>query len=506
MICVQQYCLEQPLLLLLGIPIFFALLFFLFKDIVKFRNQAERALFRKRKQGLRLFMLFTRTLMVLCLLVAFARPFTTITSETHGDPVIKVLVDNSASMGVFGDQLLETVKKGLSGKPLDITQVAAGEHSAIGDGILKAIEGKDNLLLISDGRATEGKDLLDIASYARSLDTRLFALRLSPEKTDAWVTIIGPSDTIEDTTNAFRVRVEYVGSIPAFTLQVFIDDQPAATVSAQDMKPLSGGYEKELLQRFGTGTHTITAKLITQDLFAQNNIFYKSVKSIERPDVLFISSAPSPIEQGLKEIYDLTVSTTLPSGFTNFDAIVFDDTPYAVVAPHIDTLTGYLLDGGGLFFIGGMHAFDRGDYKGTLLESMLPVNIGAGKVVSSLENNIIIVLDVSESQAAFSYKKGGESTALDLGKGMALKMVDQFKDDTKVGLVAFASIGQLVTAPAPLSENRDTLKNDIVHLGKGQGTDLAQGLLWADIALDKVKGTKNIILISDGKMGKTEIP
>ncbi|MDO8480593.1 MAG: VWA domain-containing protein, partial [Nanoarchaeota archaeon] len=41
---------------------------------------------------------------------------------------------------------------------------------------------------------------------------------------------------------------------------------------------------------------------------------------------------------------------------------------------------------------------------------------------------------------------------------------------------------------------------------KGQGTDLAQGLLWADIALDKVKGTKNIILISDGKMGKTEIP
>lgn len=503
--CYQGYCLEQPLLLLVGIPVFFALLFFLFKDVAAFRSEMEREQFARRKRGLRLFMLFTRSLMALMLLVAFARPFTTVTEETHGDPVIKVLVDNSVSMDVFGERL-EAVKKALPGKPLDITQVAAGERSPLGDGILKSIEGGDNLLLLSDGRATDGKDLLDVAAYARGLDTRLFALRLEPEKTDAWVTVAGPAETIEDTTNAFKVRVHNVGSTPAFTLQVFVDDQLVATATPADMRPIEGGYEREILQRFGTGTHTLTAKITAQDLFAQNNVFFRSVKSIERPDILLVTSFASPIEQGLREIYDLTVSPAVPTGFQKYDAVVFDDVPYASVAPHIDALTGYLLNGGGLFFIGGPKSFDRGEYKGTLLESMLPVNIGAGKVVSSLENNVIIVLDVSESQAAFAAREGSQGTALDLGKGMALKMVEQFQDDVRVGLVAFASVGQLVTEPAPLSENREQLGYDIKRLGKGQGTDLAQGLLWADIALDQVKGTKNVILISDGKMGNVEIP
>ena len=506
MICYQGYCLERPGLLLLGIAIFFVLLFFLQKDLVKFRTKAEQEQFRKRKKGLRLFVLFTRSLMALLLLTAFARPFTSVMSENHGNQVIKVLVDDSASMGVFPENTLDTVKKGLQGKPLDIIQVGAGERSALGDGILRAVQAGDNLLLISDGRATEGKDVLDVAAYAASLDTRIFALKIAPDKTDAWVTIAGPSDTIEDTTNSFKVRVEHVGSIPSFTLQVLIDDQLVATASPNDMKKIERGYEKEILQRFGTGTHSIAAKIVTDDLFSQNNIFYKSVKSIERPDVLFIASGASPIEPGLKEIYDLTTSSTLPPNFARYDAVVFDDAPFSTAEPHIDGLTGYLLNGGGLFFIGGLNSFDQGEYKGTLLESMLPVSIGAGKVMSTQDHNVIIVLDVSESQAAFSFKKGSEETALDFGKGIALKIADQFRDDVSVGLVAFASVGQLVTSPAPLAENRENLKYDITHLGKGQGTDLAQCLLWAGIALDQVKGSKNIILISDGKMGKMDIP
>ncbi|MBR9699435.1 VWA domain-containing protein [Candidatus Woesearchaeota archaeon] len=497
-ICYQGYCMEQAYILLLIVPIFFLLLYFLYFDLVKFRNPEEKKSFRERNKWLRFSMLITRTLILLALLLAFTYPFTTKEITTHGDPTTKVLVDNSVSMDVFSPELLENTRDKLKGKVMEISQISAGTKSELGEGILRKIEGNDNLLIISDGKNNFGKSLRDVGLYARVSDTRLFALDIDPTRNDASVEIIGPSEAIEGTPNRFVVKVNFVGSQPAFTLQIFVDDK--LEFSGQSV------FEKEIIKSFGEGYHKVTAQIVLEDFFTENNIFYKTVRSVPKPKVLFVTTKSSPLEDGLKRIYKLTKMPSLPSSLASYQAIVFNDLPYSSVSSRVDDLTGYLIDGNGILFIGGQNSYDRGGYEETLLEGMLPVKMGAGKIISPLKHNIVIVMDVSESFADFSYKKGGDDSALDLGKGMAVKMVEDFRDDINVGLVAFASLGQIVSDPVELKDNREMLIQKIKTLGKGEGTAIDQGLLWAEIALEKVKGTKNAILISDGKMGRIQEP
>ncbi len=243
-----------------------------------------------------------------------------------------------------------------------------------------------------------------------------------------------------------------------------------------------------------------------EDFFEQNNVFYKTVKAVPKPKILFVTESKSVMEEGLKDIYELKVESTLPSNLDSYSAIMINDLHYSKIKSRIDDLTGFLLEGGGIVFVGGRHSFNKGSYGDTLLEYLLPVKMGTGKIVSPLKHNIVIILDVSESFSDFGYKKGSSNTALDLGKGLAVKMIDGFRDDIDVGLVAFASIGQIVSKPVELKDNRQTLTNMIERLGRGEGTSIDQGLIMAEYALEGVKGTKNAILISDGKMGHLKLP
>lgn len=498
-LCYENYCVERAYMVLLVIPVFFILLFFINKDFIKFRNKEERRRFHKRNKWFRLFVLITRTLMILMILIALAMPFTTEQVITHGDPIIKLLVDSSESMNIFSPDLVGEVKEKLQGGlALELSQIAAGKRSELGEGILRRIEGNDNLLILSDGNNNFGKSLLDIGIYARISDTRLFALNIEPERNDAYVRIIGPDETIEGTPNRFSVKVDFIGGQPAFTLQIYIDDK--LEFSGQNI------FEKELLRSLGTGYHKITAQIVLDDFFEQNNVFYKTVKAVPKPKIVFVTEGESPMEEGLNKIYDLSVVSKLPKGLKKYMAVVFNDIPYSKLKSRIDDLTGFLLDGGGIVFIGGGHSFDKGKYKETLLEALLPVKIGVGKIISPLKHNIIIVLDVSESFSDYSYRKGGEKTALDLGKGLAVKMIDSFRDDISVGLVAFASLGQIISEPVELKDNRQMLINNIKRIGRGEGTVIDQGLIMSELALEKVKGTKNVILISDGKMGHIKMP
>ena len=499
--CYQNYCIERSPILLLIIPIFFVLMFIIYKDFIKFRDKEEKKRFHERNKWLRFYVLLTRTLIFLMILLTLALPFTTKDIMTYGEPVIKVLVDSTDSMNVFDETLLNQIKDKFQGKrQLEISQISAGERSELGDGIIKKIKGNDNLLLLTDGNNNFGKSLTDAGIYSRISDTRLFALDVNPVKNDAYLEITGPSETIEGTSNRFKVKVSYIGAQPAFTLQIFVDGKLEFT--GQNI------FEKEILKTLGEGYHKITAKIIIKDFFEQNNIFYKAVKAVPKPSVLFINQGSNPLEEGLKIIYDLETMSTLPADISGYSSIVFNDIPYLSLSSRVDDLTGFLLDGGGIVFIGGMHSFDKGEYKGTLLESMLPVTMGTGKIVDPLNHNIVIVLDVSGSFGSedFSYGKTGGFTTGDLGKGMVVKMLENFRDDISVGLVAFASVSQEVSPLVQLKDGRNTLVDKVGRLGHGTGTSIHTGLDGAHRLLNKAIGTKNVIIITDGKEGFVKEP
>ncbi|MCK5139601.1 MAG: VWA domain-containing protein, partial [Thermodesulfovibrionia bacterium] len=243
------------------------------------------------------------------------------------------------------------------------------------------------------------------------------------------------------------------------------------------------------------------AKIIVVDFFEQNNIFYKTVKAVPKPTIAFVSGKSSLMKDGLKDIYVLKSFSSLPNDLSKYSAVVIDDIPYSSLKSRIDDLTGFLLDGNGLVFIGGRKSFDKGGYKETLIESMLPVKMGTGKIIEPLKHNIVIALDISGSFGDFSFKSSSEHSTLDLGKGMVVKMIEGFRDDISVGLVAFTELGKIISEPIELKDNRPGLIQNIKTLYglKGAGTSIEQGLFMAELALEKVKGTKNVILISDGK-------
>ncbi|MCK5282986.1 MAG: VWA domain-containing protein [Nanoarchaeota archaeon] len=493
-LCYNVYCIEKAYIVLLIIPIFFVLLFFIYKNLIKFRNDAEKKRFKKRKKWLRFFVLITRTLVILMMLFSMALPFTTEETVTHGDEIINLLVDSTDSMGVFDAGLLEEVKEKLQGDmALDMSQISSGKRSELGEGILRKMQGNDNLLLLTDGNNHFGKSLLDVGLYSRISDTRLFAVDIEPRENDAYVEIFGPGETIADTPNRFRVKVSYIGGQPEFTLQIYIDDK--LEFSGKNI------FEKEILKTFGEGYHKIMAKIIVVDFFEQNNIFYKTVKAVPKPTIVFVSGKSSLMKDGLKDIYELKSFSSLPNDLSKYSAVVIDDIPYSSLKSRIDDLTGFLLDGNGLVFIGGRKSFDKGGYKETLIESMLPVKMGTGKIIEPLKHNIVIALDISGSFGDFSFKSSSEHSTLDLGKGMVVKMIEGFRDDISVGLVAFTELGKIISEPIELKDNRPGLIQNIKTLYglKGAGTSIEQGLFMAELALEKVKGTKNVILISDGK-------
>ncbi|MBD3164358.1 VWA domain-containing protein [Candidatus Woesearchaeota archaeon] len=497
--CYQSYCLERPYLLLVIVPVFLSLLFLIYKNFIRFHDKAERKIFTKKKKWLRIFVLAARSIAFFMILAALALPFTTEETITHGEPIIRILSDNSRSMEIFDSELLEKARDKLGKEySIELSQISSGTNSELGQGILSNIQGNDNLFIISDGNNIKGKKLLDVGMYTRVSNTRIFALDIEPERNDAYVTMKGPSEAIAGTPSRFTFTVEYVGSQPAFTLQVYIDDK--LEFSGQNV------FSKDIVKVLGEGYHKVSAKIIIDDYFSENNVFYKSVKAVPKPKVAFVSKKKSPLEEGIKSIYELKAMAELPPSLDKYHAVVLNDIPYSSLKNRIDDITGYLLDGGGIVFIGGRNSFDKGSYEGTLLESLLPVKIGTGKIIDPFKHNIVIVLDVSESFSDFSYKKGGSKTALDLGKGIAVKMIEQFRDDISVGLAAFAAYGQILSQPVELAGNRKMLSGIIERLGSGQGTSIDQGLIMAEAALEKVKGTKNVILISDGKMGHQELP
>jgi len=246
--------------------------------------------------------------------------------------------------------------------PVNIRTIASGEHSTIGNGILNNIEGEDNVMVITDGVNNEGKLLGDIMIFASNINSSVSALKMETVRNDVGVTIDGPPDLIKDTEGDFVVRVSVVGKNIPYTLQVTMDD---TTLVMEEQASASKTFA--FPRKFPEGEyHKLTAKLLDvgeDDYFKNNNAFYKSVKIVPRPKVLYVTEKNSPLAQELKKIYELELKDSLPADLSSYMAVIFNDIRAVKINPYMDILSDYVSDGNGIIFIGGENSFDRGGIK-----------------------------------------------------------------------------------------------------------------------------------------------
>ncbi len=447
----------------------------------------EEMIVKLQKKRVRRLMFFTRSLLVILILCALASPYVQKEKIIEGDAFVQLLVDNSTSMAVFEDisqQLAAKLEKKLN---TEVKVVGSDTTSNIGDSVLNNLEPHGSILLLSDGNVNAGANLGDVALFATKLNATINAVKLKAIRNDASVEIFGPAKTLENSENTFTVFINRIGSIQGVRLTVTLDGEVI-------YDQLTNDKSYQFTRQLPKGTHKITAKIDSQDFFPNNNAFFKTVKVVPQPKVLLLSEKASPLETLLKQLYIVDTATSIPSKLTDYYTVVVNDIP----ADHIDTstdiLNDFVADGNGLVVFGGENSFDKGNYRNSIFETMLPVMVGQPEKKEG-DLAIAIVIDISGSAGA---PFGRFASTADFEKAAAIGILQGLKPETLVSVIAFNNQAYLISELSPVFSKRD-LPETVSRIKWGGGTNIGAGLLKAISVLSEFGGSKNIVILSDGK-------
>ena len=507
--CMSKFCLRYSYAALAIIPLVIILYFVIRKNFINFFDKSEQISYDKEKKKQRLIFFIVRSVILALVIIAIASPFLMEARTVKGNPRIIILVDNSTSFNLFESGVEKELADKLKNKiPVSIRHIAVGDRSAIGDGILNNIERDENILVITDGNNNDGRLLGDVTLLASSLNVTVSIISMNPIRSDVGVEILGVSEAIRDTEETFIVKVNNVGKKISYTLEVRFDNE--IVIARTDDKSNTFTLNKKLSE----GYHKITAELLnvgSDDYFKQNNKYYKTVKVVPRPRVLFVSEKNSPLKSELDEIYDIISVDTIPDDVSSYLAVILNDIPANKFLPNIDQLSEYVSDGNGLFVIGGENSYDRGNYKKTLIETLLPVKVGAGEETEKSDVYTVIIIDVSGTTGVVYNANTGQYEVRDYDliiKAQAVSIIQSLDEKNNVGVLVVGTrnpTGTVVTLSDIVTLNGDNKKDIINKISSidrnkvGGQTDIKLGINKANQILRSVAGSKNIILLSDGR-------
>jgi len=489
--------LVHPKILLL-IPVAVAVLFFVVRrDFVKLTGERWAA-YQKNKVKKRLVVFVLRSFVVSSLLVALAQPVIQQQELSSGEPSLTILVDDSRSFDIYDRQVVDQIKEKLQGSmPVRLRHVGSGNSSALGDDLLASMLGDDNLLLVSDGRVTNGRDLGDVMVVASAINSTINALWLPPVRADLAVRVEGPRVTTVGIDNEFLVRVDETSppdsSHLSYRLTVRLDGEVILEETS------SGTNSFKFTRKLPEGYHQIAAEISAPDHFQENNIFYRAVKVEKKPRVLLVSERNTPLEGVFAPLYALDrVQSLQDVGLSGYSAVVLNDIPASRVDS--DKLSGFIDSGNGLAVFGGRSSYDKGAYKGTIFESLLPVNVGTGTEESKKFVNVVLLIDISGSTGT-SFGTGSGSSVQEVEKALALGVVNDLRPDDRVGVVAFNVEPYTIAELERLSANKKDILGRVPRLIFTGSTLIGEGLKGARQMIAQADGSRNIVLFSDGKSG-----
>jgi len=484
------------------IPIMLIFLFLFFKRFVDL-DFGER----KEKKRFKIIMLVTRALIFILLVTALAKPFGEVTSTTPGNPKLLILVDNTTSMQLLNTAFIPELKEELEEEiPVTIRSLGSGLESDLGDGVLGYLEKDTSLLLITDGNVNQGTEFGDVALLAANLNSTISIVELEDKEKEVGVYLSGPDTTVSGVNNTFRVRLVNLG-IQEINVKISIDGEVII-----DKKTKQEGLDFQ--REFSEGEHKLVAEVSAEkDHFTNNNVFYKVVSVVPKPKVLFVTDAPDPVEQILNELYDVTKASSIPDNVNDYYAVILNDKPVPLAG--VDKLADYLVDkeggyyGNGLLAIGGFDSFDRGDYKGSTLESLLPVYVGKASRRRG-SSNIVIAIDFSGSTGtSFNWetKRWEKSNTQDISKALAISVINSLGPDNSVGVTVFGDKNAIVQELQPLFLTKKELIEKISRIQQPPSQSFFHiGLSGAYALLkESIGASSNIIMITDGNTGNTQI-
>lgn len=312
---------------------------------------------------------------------------------------------------------------------------------------------------------------------------------------------------------------EEVGIGENFNITVEVESNVAcsAVVSLYSGRTLKGQQSVNLQQgsnRFvftdtqtdeGLKTYRVTVEA-AEDTVTVNNEFsaYTNIE-VELPLLLIEGQAGQGNELkrifdsiGLK--YDCVVPATAPatlSEFTEYSAVIMVDV-YAddLRAGFQENLQNYIKNyGGGFVVTGGRNSFALGNYRDTIIEEVLPVDMELPG-----ENEVpVMAIQMVIDQSGSMSDGNGIITNLDLAKEAANAAVESVSSTDYVGVMAFDDTYDRVV-PIQLAEDKGNISQSIFSIGIDGGTSIFPAMQAAVTDIMQVDAQiKHIILLTDGQ-------
>ena len=497
--------LSKPMMLLGALPLIIVLFWLLFKDFVKVdRRFTDEENFMSRRNKARWALLFTRSVVIILLFIALAVPYTEKHVFAETDPTLTVLVDKSASMEVmntaFMDDFLETLRDKV---PVKVRDIGSTMESRLGDEVLASLREGENLLLITDGNSQGGVRMKEVALFASTINSSINALELEAEDYDVSVSVLGPSKAVDGVNNTYAVVLSRTHEVPT-NLVVSIDGEETRYEGfLQDTLAFERSFTK--------GSHLINARVEGDDYFPENNQYVHTVNVVEKPAVLYVNNKQSGLTKIVDTLYEATHVTSIPESLDEYYAVIINDMNARYLSS--SSLLNFVNDGNGVLFVGGENSFDKGGYKNTVLETLLPVKIGTGTRREG-SANIVIAIDFSGSTGSVFEEVDGQlverkSETQALEKALAVSVIEILNPGNYVGVLGFtyplpgktteACTGACPIQPVQqLGKGKDELIDKISRVDIGGNTAIWVGLEGALKMLEGRSGSRNIILITDG--------
>lgn len=286
------------------------------------------------------------------------------------------------------------------------------------------------------------------------------------------------------------------------------DGRPVATteVKVEDGQSAKASFTFEP-QRAGKRIYTITAPVLADESIAENNRVDFTLKLIrDRIRVLLVAGRPSWDERHVRKLLKENPSVDLISFFilrsttdlTNagnrelslipfptrelfteelgtFDVVIFQDFNYRPyqMAPYLENVKQFVEEtGGGFMMIGGELSFSEGDYEGTPVADVLPVQLLPGRGHLSTEPFAPLLTDAGRSHPITDL---GDLSGGDAQAGLAtlpplegLNLVAGVREGADVLLAhPFLNVG---SQPAPVVV--------VAEIGKGRSMAVLTDSTW----------------------------
>ena len=487
------------------------------------------------------FLIGLRLLSVFCLILALAQLYRSMVSNQRS---IALVIDLSDSIPTSVQQSTQQYSKNVRQRLTDndtVQVVVFGQRPALVSDLSAvhsvsidrsatdiaaalqiasstfSLEAEKRLVLLTDGQQTQGdlETALDLLA-ASQIQTFVVPLNLSspPTKESSGL----QAQPLEVIVHDLQVPTTPRPS-EQFRLRALIESN-AETEAIAELWQTDGSTQQPIIQnrrlqlKAGKqviqfqhridrpGYYQFQLSLLVADQFQENNqALAVTYIATESPEILYVSRTGNStfwpiLSQAANfkatQIPSTRFPRTLP-GLRPYHAIILDNLPASVFSDsQLKMIQNYVGQvGGGLAVIGGKQAFGLGGYHGTLLETILPVEMTPKQRKRSMA--MVMLLDTSGSMA--NQVGGYQKIHLAL-EGVRSAVMAMDKTD-QVSVIGFA---EKIQHDIPLTTDHLSVIRALRRFQPSGGTQMLPALEQAYQRLQAASAKqKHLLILSDGK-------